>query len=285
MPELPEVEVARRNIVAWSSGHRILDVVLVDPACVRTREVSSPSAADPEASEWLSRFVGHELVQVERHGKRVAWRVGEVAALHHLGMTGRWVRRASTAEPPRHSRLGLVLSSRETLWFVDTRRFGWLVAIATADFDRALRRGHGPDALLEPPTGEQLSARCDTRSPIKTALLDQRRIAGLGNIHVVDALWRAKINPMLPSRDLSEEQWERLASAIPQQLAQALGYTTAEEVVYITDSGVANPFEVYGREGAPCTECGTLILQQRLGGRSTYWCPACQERDVPAKNG
>ena len=285
MPELPEVEVARRNLVAWSSGHRVEGFVLADPACIRTREVSSPSAAHPKASDWLDGFVGHRLERVSRHGKRMAWRVGAVAALHHLGMTGRWVRRPSDLEPPRHGRLGLVLSSGETLWFVDTRRFGWFVPIASSALDASLRRGHGPDALLEPPSGEVLAEHCLTRSPIKTALLDQRRLAGLGNIHVVDALWRANIHPMTPSCDLSSGQWARLASEIPKQLAQALSYTTAEEVVYITDSGGENPFEVYGREGEPCSVCGALILQQRLGGRSTYWCPSCQERDAPAKNG
>lgn len=285
MPELPEVEVARRNLAAWSSGHHVEDVVLPDPACVRTQEVSSPSAAHPEALDWLRGFVGHPVEGLSRHGKRMAWRIGDLAALHHLGMTGRWVRRSATSRPPRHGRLGLVMSSGETLWFVDTRRFGWVVPIAVSALESALRRAHGPDALLEAPTGEQLAARCATRSPIKTALLDQTRLAGLGNIHVVDALWRARIHPMRPSRELTTTQWERLATAIPQQLANALAYTTSEEVVYISDGGGENPFEVYGREGEPCFACGALIVQQRLSGRSTYWCPTCQERDASGKNG
>jgi len=285
MPELPEVEVARRNLRAWSSGHLVDGFVLADPACVRTREVSSTSAADPNAEGWLNGFVGHPLEEIRRHGKRLAWRVGDVAALHHLGMTGRWVRRLTGASAPRHSRLGLVMSSGQTLWFVDTRRFGWLVPILTANMDAALRRGHGPDALEEAPSGEALAALCRTRAPIKTALLDQKRLAGLGNIHVVDALWRAKIHPMHRANAVASSQWEALASAIPKQLEQALAYTTSEEVVYITDSGAENPFEVYGREGEPCTACGALILQQRLGGRSTYWCPSCQERDAEPKNG
>ena len=126
MPELPEVEVARRNLAAWSSGHHVEDVVLPDPACVRTQEVSSPSAAHPEALDWLRGFVGHPVEGLSRHGKRMAWRIGDLAALHHLGMTGRWVRRSATSRPPRHGRLGLVMSSGETLWFVDRRRFGWV---------------------------------------------------------------------------------------------------------------------------------------------------------------
>lgn len=270
MPELPEVEVARRWLSRWSAGRAVVDVRVEDPACVRPRLDTRPSAALPDGAAALRSLVG-EARGVVRRGKRLGWASGCGAVLVHLGMTGHWVRRTSD-EVPRFGRCGLVLDDGATLWFTDARRFGCLVPVASFD---ALGEGLGPDALDEPCDGEALARRVGGRGPIKPRLLDQGRLAGLGNIHAAEALWRAGLAPDRSADALDGAAWARLADAIVAQLRFGLEVTDAEEVVYLSDGG-ANPFTVYGREGAACPRCGGSVQRRIQAGRSTFWCPGCQ---------
>lgn len=279
MPELPEVETARRQLDGWLVGRVLEGVRGVDPCVVRTKPSTSLKNADPQGAAWLDRWIGAEVEATARHGKRIGLKVGALGAVHHLGMTGRWERHAVDAAPPRHGRLGLVVEGGACVWFIDTRRFGWLVPCDLQSLPDTLREGHGPDVLDEPLDGPGLAARFPTRRPIKTALLDQKCVAGMGNIHAVEALWYAGIDPRARADRLTEGQWARLAVELHRQMVRTLEMMDPEQVVYVTDKGAPNPFEVYGRASEPCRRCGGAIERFWLSKRSTFACPSCQPRD------
>lgn len=260
MPELPEVEVARRQLARWAAGQRIVGVRVEDPTVIRAGEAAR-----------LERVVGAVAGEALRHGKRLGWALGELGLVVHLGMSGAWTRGAPV---PRHARLGLGVESG-WIWLVDPRRFGSVQIVDARELETALRAGLGPDALLEPLDGPGLAARFGGRGAIKPALLDQARLAGIGNIQATESLWRAGVAPQRAGASLSSEAWDRLARALVEQLVATIEVTDGEEVHYVTAGG-PNPFAVYGREGAPCPRCGGRIVRQKQAGRATFHCPVCQ---------
>lgn len=140
-----------------------------------------------------------------------------------------------------------------------------------------LADGHGPDALDALPAPTDLAAALGGRAPLKVALMDQARLAGLGNIHAVEALFRAGLSPNRSGAGVPPAAWEALRAAIAAQLAFGIEDATADEIAYLSDGvHVANPFAVYGRSGQPCVRCATPIARAVHGGRSTFWCPLCQ---------
>lgn len=274
MPELPEVEIARRQLSRWSRGRRVVRVLLPDPAAVRGRLSSRPSDADPEAARSLVGLAGCVGEEPIRHGKRLGWVVGPVGLLAQFGMTAHLALRAPGEAPPDHARLGWELEHGAVIWFADARRFGCVSVVDPGQVAARLREGHGPDALLEPLDAEALAAALTGRRPIKVALLDQGRLAGLGNIHAAEACFRAGILPQRPCSELSPEAWARLAGAIPAQLAEAVAADDTDGEVRYVSQGGPNPFQVYGQ--ASCGACGSPTRSEPQGGRTTWWCPACQ---------
>jgi formamidopyrimidine-DNA glycosylase len=197
--------------------------------------------------------------------------------LSHLGMTGKWVRRPLGHSEP-YSRARLWLADGSVVHYRDPRLFG-RIHPAPAD---ALHRlpevlGLGPDPLLERVDGARLAERFGrSRTPLKVALLDQRRLAGLGNIHAAEALWRAKVSPLRPASSVTAAEWRRLATAIRAVIRFALRQQDDEEIAYVEEPGTRNPFRVYGRAGEPCLRCAASIRSVRQAGRTTYFCPRCQ---------
>lgn len=274
MPELPEVEICRRGLMRQGAGRVVRAVVVPDPGAIRGRRDTRPSRALPDGEAQLrARVVGKRAGALSRHGKRIAWAFPDGGLLLTLGMTGKWAPRPMGDEP-RFGRLALVLDDR-ALWFIDTRRFGCVVPAGEARLDELLHEGLGPDALLDPPTASELAARMRTVTPIKVALMDQARLAGVGNIHAAEVCWRARIHPATPALELDAAAWERLAQAIPAWLAHMVELQDTDEMAYINEGG-DNPFEVYGRVGAPCRRCGDAVQSARHGGRITVWCATCQ---------
>jgi formamidopyrimidine-DNA glycosylase len=275
VPELPELEICRRQLTRWGSGKVLSEVKIPDPSSIRRTLSSRPSDADPSGPERLDALLGRTPAEAIRHGKRVGWRFGDDAILIHLGMTGKWVRRGASEDPPRHGRIGLTFDER-TLWLIDPRRFGCVCVIAADELELALRGNMGPDALLEPLDGPGLKRRFRGRRAIKVALLDQTTIAGIGNIQAIEALFRARIAPTTPIDAMTTAQWNRLAIGLLVQLQWTIDKSDAEEIVYSSDAGATHPFRIYGREGEDCPTCTTAIHKEVLGGRSTFWCPTCQ---------
>ncbi len=267
MPELPEVEFCRRCLARWSAGRRVTEVEVLDPRSVRVRRTDRPSKGHPDGAAEL-RAVGMAAPPGEllRHGKRLLWRFGEGALLLHLGMTGKWTR-----TPNRYVKVRLGLDDGTSLHFCDPRLLGGIVPTTWEEGKVLLADGLGPDALddhLPPLRGAR---------PVKLALMDQSLVAGLGNVQVMEALWRARIHPATPCDALTDAQRAALPVAIREQLAATLAlFDDAEEIVYVEEDRSQNPFPIYRHAGEPCPVCGTPIARMVQGGRSTYWCPGCQ---------
>lgn len=274
MPELPEVETAARQLRDWVQGRRLL---AVRDAKTRVSRAVKTIARD-RSGRGLEILAGHRLLSIERLGKWMLLSFDRGAGLlSHLGMTGKWIKRGRAEAAPSHVRATLEFEGGVLLDYRDPRLFGRLLAGPT----EALRRletlaALGPDPLggIElRGFGEKLSK---TRRSIKEALMDQRTLAGLGNIQVSESLYRAKLHPERASASLTRAEIERLAKAIDASLRFTLEHETGDRPIEYVEEGGANFFLVYGRAGAPCHECRAPVERIVQGGRSTFFCPRCQ---------
>jgi formamidopyrimidine-DNA glycosylase len=275
MPELPEVEFARRSLVRWFDGHALV-AAEADPKARTFR------GADPKAFEALKGT----LLRADRRGKylMLAFSEGE-GVIAHLGMTGKFLRTAAGVEVP-YSRARFVLDTGQVIHFRDPRLFGRLEPMA----NEALARNEvisalGVDPIVDGLSVEQLQrALGSSKQQLKVAMMDQGRIAGLGNIHAAEALYRAKLHPARLPASLTPAEWTRLQAGIMASLHFALETTQGlEEIEYVEEPGTKNPFLVYGREGEPCKRCRTPIESLDQGGRTSYYCPHCQPLGGVAK--
>ena len=263
MPELPEVEAALEFLRTRVRGRTIARVRLLHPALQRRL-----------APAQLQALAGARIARVERRGKHQLLHLDDGRVLHaHFRMNGDWEFTETSAPLPRFARAAIDLDNDTSLIFVDSRALG---TIDLHPAGVALDLGLGPDAADAGWTAEQLAEElARRRGPIKPALLDQRLVAGLGNIYAAESLWRARISPFAPSNTLSRERVQALREAIAAVLRRATGSR------YTDDDTVT--LDVYDREGLPCRRCRTAIARAVQAGRSTYFCPTCQPREATAK--
>jgi formamidopyrimidine-DNA glycosylase len=272
MPELPEVETVKRTL-APAVGGRI--------SSVWTSGMGLHMARKPPRAR-LRKLVGATITAVRRHGKYLLLDTDRAESiLVHLGMTGR-LRIHGHADPlAAHTHVVLGLDRCE-LRFVDARRFGQFDIVT-----RGKERAHpglavlGPDALDEAiDVAAMLAMARDKRTTLKAFVLDQRVIAGVGNIYASEALWRAKLRPTLRTHKLTAAAAERLAEAIREVIERALdnGGTTLSDFVDADGTAGENAdyLWVYDRAGQPCMRCQHAIKRSVLQGRATYYCPTCQ---------
>ncbi len=277
MPELPEVEFARRALLKWTKDRSIVRTE-ADP---KARTFRGSNLADVEA-------LAGRVSSIDRKGKflMIALEDGK-GAIAHLGMTGKFLKRPAGADE-KWSRARFVLDSGEVIHFQDPRLFGRIEPTAAAQLkDNPSVAKLGVDPLVDGLTVEQLKeALGASKQALKVALMDQERIAGLGNIHAAEALFRARLHPERAPVSLTDDEWARLTKAIHDGIAFALSVEDGEEIEYVEEPGAKNPFLVYGKAGEPCSVCGTTIESSEHGGRVTFFCPSCQPRGashVPAK--
>ncbi len=275
MPELPEVEIAARNLRRWALGRRI-DRAESDPRASRIFRPASPRAVAGALGgarvAAISRHGKHLLVSLEKRGE-------PLGLLSHLGMTGKWVRRTPGEPPPPHSRARLLLDDGAVLHFNDPRLFGRLRLVPEARFDEVPEvAALGPDPLEEGIDPRRLAgALSRIRRPVKVALLDQRLVPGVGNIHASEALFRARIDPRRAASSLSAAAVGRLARSILASFRETVSLEDGPEITYVEEPGAENPFLVYGREGERCPRCRRAALRRIVQAqRSTFFCPRCQ---------
>ena len=256
MPELPEVEAAMTVLRHSAKGRTITRARLLHPSF---RRRLSPAR--------LRSLVGARIERVERRGKHQLLYLDDGRILHaHFRMNGDWEVGTAGAELPRFARAVLEFTDGTHIVFVDSRALGTIELHAV---DGELDLGLGPDAVDASWTAAQLIvALSSRRGPIKPALLDQKLIAGLGNIYAAESLWRARIDPRASSKSIAPARVKALRKAIGAVLARATGSR------YTDDSTV--DLDVYDREGLPCRRCTTPIERIVQAGRSTYFCPKCQ---------
>ena len=278
MPELPEVETIRRQLAPLVEG-RVLEDVRIDDS-----RWSRPLAP----LELQDALTGRRVDRLSRRGKYFVWELqDDVFLVQHLRMTGTLLYDADPATPHVHVRIALDDGHRISI--SDPRRFGTgellLGEEARAAFFAA-RLGIEPlDGALD---GAAMRAIVrDRRAPIKAVLLDQRRIAGVGNIYADEALHRAGIHPLRPARQLTAAQCERLATGVREALQAGLdaGGATIDDFRHVDGvyGGFQNQFLVHRRRGEPCPECGREIVKFVAAGRGTYACETCQPKPRPIR--
>jgi formamidopyrimidine-DNA glycosylase len=270
MPELPEVETIRRDLLPLLRG-RAFTHVWVSPEAPRL--VQAPTPAD-----FARLLPGHRIEDISRRGKFLVFHLsGGLYLVVHLRMTGALLHRPSGAPPDRYVRAVLSLDDGSELRFSDLRKFGalWLVSDVSPVLGRL-----GPEPLegLTPSLLRGVAAR--RRAPIKSLLLDQRALAGLGNIYADEALFAAGLHPQRPASSLSDAEVERLHGAIARVLRAALEDRGASFSDYVDASGREGlhqfRVQVFRRTGQPCHVCGREIARVRVAGRSSHFCPVCQ---------
>lgn len=274
MPELPEVETIRRRLEPALAGRKIVRAEIVDPRL--TRPVT------PE--EVAAELTGETIATLERRGKYLLVHLESgLTLLVHLRMTGSLRHRHAGGDLLPYERARLELDDGSELAYRDVRRFGTWQLLAPDELVEYLAARVGPEPLAPEFTvgllGERLAGR---RAPLKAALLDQSALAGLGNIYVDEALWRAKLHPTRPAGSLGKPALVRLHDAIRKTLETGIarqGSTLRDYALPDGESGsMQAEFRVYGREGKPCERCGTAISKTRIAGRGTWFCPRCQRR-------
>jgi formamidopyrimidine-DNA glycosylase len=279
MPELPEVEHVVRALRRVVVGRTIVASEIKLPKLVSP---SSPSA-------FNRRIKGSSIKAVSRRGKFILIecqkpdRKGGLVLVVHLRMTGKFLDLNIEDELPKHAHAIFYLDNDRRLVFRDQRQFGIMRLVAAS----SLADAKGIAELApEPFSGEFNSNYLKdvlkrSRRSLKTLLLDQTKVLGLGNIYAAEALFRAGINPFKPASELSPKRVGRLYEAIREVLEFAVahiegGFNLEEGFSY--GEAFERFWQVYEREGEPCVKCGAKIKRATHGGRSTYWCPKCQRR-------
>jgi formamidopyrimidine-DNA glycosylase len=269
MPELPEVESVRRAIAPALEG-RLLQHVEID-------DVRLTRPEDP--LEVAAELTGERVEHVDRRGKYLIVRFASGRALLiHLRMTGSLLREPGEAS---HVRAVLRLDDGSTVGYRDVRRFGTLLLLEPGELEPYLGARLGEEPLVAAFTAKGLGERLEgRRAPLKAALLDQRTLAGLGNIYVDEALWYAKLHPLRPAGSLDRNELRRLHNAIRKALELGIarqGSTLSDYRLPDGSSGsMQKEFRAYGRTGEPCDRCGTSLEKIRVAGRGTWFCPRCQ---------
>jgi formamidopyrimidine-DNA glycosylase len=275
MPELPEVETVRRGLQRQLAGAMIKQVKVL-----RTDSVGHPSPA-----EFARVLKGKRFDAVGRRGKYLLIELNDGYGMGaHLRMSGRLLVLSAKDEEPDHVRVRLTLEDGRKLVFDDTRVFGRLWALAPGDsFEEVIPalKVLGPEPLEGLDNEHLLSSFKNKKQCIKTALLDQTIIAGIGNIYADESLHRARINPTRAAGDLTAAELKRLGKEIQLVLNNAieLGGSTLRD--YTDSSGVNGNYQhealVYGRKDEPCRSCKSKIVRVKLNGRSSHYCPRCQK--------
>jgi formamidopyrimidine-DNA glycosylase len=267
VPELPEVETIRAHLAPRLEGRVLARVEILDPRLTRPYDLF-------EVAEELE---GDRVVGVERRGKYLLFRLESgLALLVHLRMTGGF-----GFSPAHHERAVLEIDDGSRLAYRDIRRFGTWLVLEDGELEPYLAAKNGPEPLGSRFTAAWLAAQlAGRRAPLKAVLLDQRVVAGLGNIYADEALWRARLNPLRRANDLTRDEVARAHRAIRAALRAGIerqGSTLRDYAAPDGSSGsMQEEFRAYGRGGLPCPRCRAPITKTRVAGRGTWFCPRCQ---------
>lgn len=275
MPELPEVEFARRSLVRWFDGKKL-----------QRTEGDFKLRTFRDSDVGIFQSLKGPLKSATRRGKYLMLGFGDgLGLIAHLGMTGKFLKRAPGDEV-KWSRARFILNSGDVIHFQDPRMFGQLDALPASEIPaRKSVAKLGIDPLVDGLSVEQLrEAIGASKQPLKVALMDQERIAGLGNIHAAEALFRAKLHPSRTPPTLTPKEWSALAKGIRETIDFALKHEgDGDEIEYVEEPGAKNPFLIYGRAGTPCRRCKTKVQSFTQGGRTTHFCPHCQPKKGASK--
>lgn len=272
MPELPEVEVTRLGLMPGLVGREVTGVV-----------VRNAALRQPVPGNLADLLMGCRLLHIGRRGKYLLLDFGHGSLIVHLGMSGSLRLLGSDVPPAKHDHVDVQFGT-VLMRYRDPRRFGLMVWQGLEDGELAahpLLARMGLEPLSQGLTGEWLYHVTRKRAAaIKLVLMDAHTLVGVGNIYASESLFRARIAPGTPAHDLRLEQCECLAQAVKETLAAALAAGGSTLRDFIQSDGSSGYFQmqhyVYGRAGDACRLCGSTILVERMGNRSTFYCPSCQ---------
>jgi formamidopyrimidine-DNA glycosylase len=270
VPELPEVETIARDLAASLPGATIHEVEVLRPDLV---EGDTPAA-------FAAKVRGRAIGGVERRAKNLLLELDGVRLAVNLGMTGRLLVAAAEEPDPTHLGVRFTLGDGRELRYHDVRRFGRLWTLDPEAY-RRWEAGLGVEPLSRAFSQAWLrNAAPRSRVAVKTWLMDQARVVGVGNIYASEALFRAGVDPRRPARELRGEELDRVRDAVRTVLREAISHRGTTLLDYRDARGEKGSFAarlaVYDREGEPCRRCATAIERIVQGGRSTFFCPRCQ---------
>jgi len=287
MPELPEVETIRRDLAARLLNQPITAVSLR----------SSQTAKNP-AAFFKKSLVGKKFLEISRRGKLLIFKISPGSfLLVHLKMTGQLIyvkqkikiagghslsKPAEEKLPHKHTRLIIEFKNSGRLFFNDLRRFGYVKIVSAKELDKILQLNYGPEPLTKEFSLSSLEKILRGRKlKVKVLLLNQKLIAGLGNIYADESLWLARIHPERIASQIKPAEIKKLYQAINQVIKKALKYRGTTFNNYVDSSGQKGSFsnflKVYGRQGEKCANCGHPIQKKKVAGRGTHYCPSCQK--------
>jgi len=279
VPELPEVETIRRDLSRLIVGKKILEIT-----------TDSPKQVKPSLVVVKKAIVGAVIKQIERRAKmlQIFLSNNQILAIH-LKLTGRLLvrKKGATKDDWQHVIIKLKTQNLKLktgdleLRFCDLRKFGWVRLLKDAKELEKLLSEFGPEPLddLDLETFRKILA--STNRPIKIVLMEQKKIAGVGNIYANDALFLAKIDPRRPAKKITEKEAEKLLKAIETVLQAGIKYRGASDQYYLDALGRKGSYQehflTYGRDGKKCFDCQGEIKRLKIGGRGTFYCPKCQK--------
>lgn len=272
MPELPEVETTRRGILPYICGKTVARVM-----------VRQPKLRWPVPPDLVQQLVGGRIVRIRRRAKYLLFELPHGVMLLHLGMSGslRVYPDGSAPPPQKHDHVDIITADNTLLRLRDPRRFGAVLWFSGAAEEHPLLRRLGLEPLQEGfDAGYLKTAMAGRKGAVKTVLMDNKIVVGVGNIYANEALFAAGILPTRAANGLSEDECRRLVVEIRAVLQRALAAGGSSLRDFLHSDGQSGYFQqqymVYGREGELCRQCGTPIVRQILGQRSSFYCPNCQ---------
>jgi len=271
MPELPEVETIRQDLNRLIVGKKILAI-----------STDSPNQVQPSLAKVKKAVVGVKIKKIQRRAKllQVFLANGKILAIH-LKLTGRLLVRKKEAPKDDWQHVTISLDGGKELRFADLRKFGWVRLIEDQKKLEKLLAEFGPEPLNDLTSKKFKEILSTTRRAIKIVLMDQKKIAGVGNIYANDALFLAKIDPHRVANQLTVGEAEKLFKAIEKVLRAGIKYRGASDQYYLDALGQKGSYQdhflTYGRQGKKCFRCPEMIKKIKLGGRGTFFCPKCQK--------
>lgn len=285
MPELPEVEVLRRQLDKEFSGRRIKEIEVITPKYARSVHVGTKRVQKRHIApkDFNGRVKGAKIKKITRKGKYLAWELdNDEVALFHLGMSGRLVKALKHREPDPHTHVVVHFSQGAPMRMFDARRFGELLVAGREEYEEFFER-LGMDAINDQIPWQLLGELINRRqTKMKNLLMDQEFIAGLGNIYSDEVLFLSGLPWNRDTSSLTSNEVRRLSRGVGEVLQEAI----KNRGTTLQDGGWADLYDepgehqdglwVFQREGEPCRRCRTPVKKQRVGNRSHFYCPQCQ---------
>jgi len=271
MPELPEVETIRRDLSRLIVGKKILGIM-----------TDSPKQIQPSLTVVKKAVVGVKIKKIKRRAKllQIFLSNGVVLAVH-LKLTGRLLVRKKGAPKDDWQHVIISLSGNKELRFADLRKFGWIRLVKDEKELEELLSKFGPEPLDSLDLKKFKEILASSGRPVKLVLMDQKKIAGVGNIYANDALFLARIDPRRSAKKITEKEAKKLYQAIEKVLKAGIRYRGASDQYYLDALGCKGSYQdhflTYGREGKKCFDCNGEIKKIKIGGRGTFFCPKCQK--------